>query len=93
MSIEPAPDHPLMPLVALAIVQELGCAPALVTAGALLQDGALVCDTLDLAAIAVTLEQRLDIDIADEDLDTCTTVGDLAALCGRLRAAARERVA
>lgn len=77
----------LLPLLTGIIVAELGCDPARVVPGALLQGGALNCDMLDLAAIAVTLEARLDIGIEDHDLDACATVGDLAALCARLQAA------
>ncbi len=47
----------------------------------LVQD--LGVDSLDVLGLVVALEEEYSITLFDEDLDRCTTVGDLAALVRR----------
>jgi acyl carrier protein len=44
----------------------------------------LGCDSLDSIELAMAVEDELGIELADEDLERCRTVGDLLALVARV---------
>lgn len=51
----------------------------MVTEDSLFEDG-LDCDSLDMVEIITATEREFDIDIDDEQFDSCTTVGQLVDL-------------
>ena len=64
-----------------AIADHFGVPVALVVDGADLRD--LGADSLDIIELSVALEQQFDIRIPDDEVDTCTSVGEAMALLRR----------
>ncbi|MEA3044543.1 MAG: hypothetical protein QOH47_2381 [Sphingomonadales bacterium] len=50
-------------------------------------DGGLDADSLDLVQLAVNIENRFEINVADDDVEKVETVGDVIALVNRKVAA------
>ena len=58
---------------------------AVVTDESKLLDGGLKLDSLDLVEITMALEDELDMEIADDEVDALSTVGELITyLAGKL---------
>jgi acyl carrier protein len=73
-----------------AIADHFGVPVSLVVDEADLRD--LGADSLDIIELSVALEQQFDIRIPDDEIDSCTSVGEAMALLRRsepLRRAAR----
>ena len=64
-----------------AIADHFGIPVALVVDEADLRD--LGADSLDIIELSVALEQQFDVRIPDDEIDTCTSVGEAMALLRR----------
>lgn len=91
MSTAELSPQKILPRITKLVSEQLGIEQASITAEQSLEKD-LGCDSLDLVALVMALEDEFEIEVSDEEGSAVATIGDAVTLAQKLKSSAQSKI-